>query len=401
MTKNPQEEIPEMPPQNNSDKLVTVAIHTFEKAQILKTILESEGVAAYLQNVNQLLPVVSAGVRVRIKESDLPKALSIIEDSNWHRDELKKELNTTDNYIDGKPIGAVPYVLVPIDFSDFTPNVVELAFHFARRRNLEVILLHAYYTQLFSAAPMLIGDVTLFQSEKELNIRRELERCNRKMAQFEEEVRSRISSGLLPDVPFRTTLHDGIPEDVILSIARSAPPIAIVMGTRGKSRRSEDLIGSVAAEVIDRAKVPIFIVPEDAAITDLAKIENVGVATGFDQRDFVLFDRMINLMAPNSPTYRLFNISRSAKEWSELELRAMMEYHRAHYPESKIEFSKLDEGDFSTALEQFIEQEKIGLVVVNTYRRNLFARFFNPGVARRMLFHAGTPLLVMHSNSWR
>ena len=54
------------------DKLVTLAIHTFEKAQILKTMLETEGIEVYLHNVNQIQPVVSAGVRVRIKESDLP-----------------------------------------------------------------------------------------------------------------------------------------------------------------------------------------------------------------------------------------------------------------------------------------------------------------------------------------
>ena len=46
------------------DKLVTLAIHTFEKAQILKTILETEGIEVYIHNVNQIQPVVSAGVRV-------------------------------------------------------------------------------------------------------------------------------------------------------------------------------------------------------------------------------------------------------------------------------------------------------------------------------------------------
>ena len=52
------------------DKLVTLAIHTFEKAQMLKMILESEGIEVYIHNVNQIQPVISAGVRVRIKESD-------------------------------------------------------------------------------------------------------------------------------------------------------------------------------------------------------------------------------------------------------------------------------------------------------------------------------------------
>ena len=48
------------------DKLVTLAIHTFEKAQILKTILETEGIEVYIHNVNQIQPVVSAGVIYRM-----------------------------------------------------------------------------------------------------------------------------------------------------------------------------------------------------------------------------------------------------------------------------------------------------------------------------------------------
>ena len=39
------------------DKLVTLAIHTFEKAQILKTMLETEGIEVYIHNVNQIQPV--------------------------------------------------------------------------------------------------------------------------------------------------------------------------------------------------------------------------------------------------------------------------------------------------------------------------------------------------------
>ena len=90
------------------DKLVTLAIHTFEKAQILKTILETEGIEVYIHNVNQIQPVVSAGVRVRIKESDLPHALRIIEDNKWFEEPKEEEAK----------VNAVKKVLIPIDFSD-------------------------------------------------------------------------------------------------------------------------------------------------------------------------------------------------------------------------------------------------------------------------------------------
>lgn len=61
------------------DRFITIAIHTYDKAHELKTILECEGLEVVLQNVNLSTPVVSSGIRVRIHESDLPMALRLIE----------------------------------------------------------------------------------------------------------------------------------------------------------------------------------------------------------------------------------------------------------------------------------------------------------------------------------
>lgn len=387
---------------HNSDTLVTLAIHTFEKAQILKTLLENAGIEAYIMNVNQLLPNVSAGVRVKIKETDLARALDLIEETNWGKDDVYSELNNVDNLAKEKSFKrAEEYVLIPVDFSEYTEKIVNIGFNFAKRRGLSVLIIHAYFSQYYSVAPMVIGDITGYQAGQELNLRREYEKATKKIEELKRDIKEKIAQGSLPDIQFDAIVRDGAPEDLILSTAKQMPPVAIVMGTRGKSRRHDDLIGSVAAEVIDSAKVPVLVVPEETPVDDLIKIENIGVATSFDQRDLVLFDRMMFLFKPLSPHYKLFNISRSTQEWGEIELAAMAEYHKQHYPGNVITFSRLDDGDFSQALQDFIKREEIGLIVVNTYRRNLFARFFNPGMARRMLFHAGTPLLVMHSNSWR
>lgn len=61
------------------NRLITIAIHTVEKALPLKNLLEREGIYVELNNVNLASPTVAAGVRIRIKESDLPLALRIIE----------------------------------------------------------------------------------------------------------------------------------------------------------------------------------------------------------------------------------------------------------------------------------------------------------------------------------
>lgn len=374
--------------ENNDKKLVTLAIHTFEKAQILKTLLESEGVEVVLNNVNQIQPVVSAGVRVRIKETDLTKALRILEDNKWgisdDHDEEESEAN---------------YVLIPVDFSEYSMKVCELGFTFAARRNLSVTIMHVQGLP-FYPAPLSVGDATSFQMAADISVKEEYQKAVQQMADLKNTLHERMSRGELPEVEFTTIIRDGVPEDAILSFSRRHSPVLIVMGTRGKSKKDSDLIGSVAAEVIDSSKVPVLVIPEEVPFNDLRQAREVAVATSFDQRDLVLFDSYINLCSDHlDPHMHIFNISTYSPEWNEVQLKAIMEYYRQNYPKRKITYNALEQGDFSLALEKFIRDEKIDMIVVNTYKRNIFAKLFNPSMARRMLFHAGTPLLVMHGKN--
>ena len=52
---------------NDPNRLITVAIHTFDRALELKNTLEEEGIEVVLHNVNLDEKVVASGVRVRIR----------------------------------------------------------------------------------------------------------------------------------------------------------------------------------------------------------------------------------------------------------------------------------------------------------------------------------------------
>ncbi|MDR3262150.1 MAG: DUF2007 domain-containing protein, partial [Tannerella sp.] len=115
------------------EKLITLAIHTYEKAQILKTILESEGIEVCIHNVNLIQPVISAGVRVRIKESDLPHALRIIEGIKSLNESAKNKY----------PEDTVKRILIPVDFSDYSGKACEIGINYAHQSGAEeVMFLH-------------------------------------------------------------------------------------------------------------------------------------------------------------------------------------------------------------------------------------------------------------------
>ncbi|MDR1380937.1 MAG: universal stress protein [Tannerella sp.] len=365
------------------DKLVTLAIHTFEKAQILKTILESEGIQVFIHNVNQIQPVVSAGVRVRIRERDLPHALRIIETTQFFREE--NEFPVDEN---------VKKILIPVDFSDYSVKACEIGFRHAHRIGAEIMLLHAYYTMFMPASLSYLG-MGLDNSAYDESIHSVYDRVRTDMNNLVAAIDKRMAAGELPKVKYSYVFREGLPEDEIIAYAKEYRPTMIVMGTRGKNRKNIDLIGSVTAEIIESTRSPLLAIPENVPFDSLDKAGNVAFAISFNQQDLVAFDRFAELMKGVIPKVHLFNISTSRNEWNEIRLTGTREYLQKHYPDMELDFTVLNDGDLLEAVEKFVREKNIDVIALTAYKRSTITRIFNPGIVRKMLFHTNTALLVI------
>mgnify|MGYP003623285368 CR=1 FL=1 len=173
----------------------------------------------------------------------------------------------------------------------------------------------------------------------------------------------------------------------------------IVMGTRGKSRKDIELIGSVTAEIIESTRVPLLVIPENVSFGSIKDAKNVAFAMSFNQQDLVAFDHFVKLMKKEIPQVHLFNISTSGDEWNEIRLTGTREYLQKHYPDMMIEFTVLSEGDVLEAIEKFVQEKNIDVITLTTHRRSMITRIFNPSIARKMLFHTNTALLIIPCES--
>ena len=370
------------------DKLVTLAIHTFEKAQILKTILETEGIEVYIHNVNLIQPVVSAGVRVRIKESDLPHALRIIEDNKWSEDAKEEE--------EKGDVDQTRKILIPIDFSDYSMKACDLGINYAAVVGAEVMIMHAYFNPYFpSAIPL--GETLSYQMNEEESLQELLRRVRGNMEDICSLIEKKMEDGELPRVTYDYVLREGLPEEEIIAYSKEYRPTLIVMGTRGKDQKEVDLIGSVTGEVIELNKVPVLAIPENVPFTNLRDAKHIAFATSFNQRDLVAFDKFMELIKDFDFSIHLFNISTSRDEWNEIRLSGVREYFKKQYPDANLSYTVLADGDLLLAIEKFVRDEHIDVIALSSYRRSLLARMFNPSIARKMLFHTDTPLLVIDS----
>jgi nucleotide-binding universal stress UspA family protein len=369
------------------ENLVTVAIHTYEKAQILKSILEANGIETYIHNVNQILPVVSAGVRVRIKDSDLPKALAIIEEMN-NAEAVEAALEEENKKRS---------ILIPIDFSHYSVKACEFGFRLASTLNAEVILLHAYFSPSFSSIP--IGDVINYEiGQDEETLKLVIDKVNREMSKVIESLHQQIKEGKLPDVKFKHVVREGIPEEEIIRYSKKHNPSIIIMGTRGKDQKDMDLIGSVTAEIIERSQTPVFAIPENTCFNCFDNIRNIAYATNFDNKDLIAFEKLMQLMQPFKFKMHFIHFDTKKEDnWTEIKLSGIKEYFAKYYPEQEIEYHLLEGNDILTVFDDFIHINDIDVISLTTHKRNVFTRLFNPSIARKMVFHSDTPMLVFHA----
>ncbi len=375
------------------DKLVTLAILTYSKAQILKNVLENEGIETFIHNVNQIQPVISSGVRVRIQESDLPKALKIIESSAWLSDSVVGENNDDDS-----KKNATKQILIPVDFSDYSIKACGFGFNLAKTLNAEVILLHVYFTPIYTSS-LPYSDVFNYQLDDDEMVRTIMQRVHIELNHLSDVIKEKISSGEFPDVKYSCVLREGIPEDEILNYSKEKMPFVIIMGTRGKNQKEIDLLGSVTAEVIDRNRTMVFAIPEDTPFNSFSAVKHVGFITNFDQRDLIAFDTFFN-------NWNIFKFSVSliyladqkniddAK--SKIKLDGIKEYFTKHYPNLDIQYDIVAYDDTLLSFDDYISKNKIDVITIVSYKRNIFARLFNPSIARKMIFHTDTPLLVIN-----
>ncbi|MDR1882307.1 MAG: universal stress protein [Prevotella sp.] len=369
------------------DKLVTLAIHTNEKARILKSVLESENMEVHINDVDPDNPGVSPGVRIRIKESDLPKALSVVESRHLFSYDEEETYRTDDGR---------KRILIPVDFSDYSLKACKIAFNLARGINAKVKILHVYFNPYYpTALPM--AEAFAYQGKEEKEFRNIIEKVKENIQRLCNTIDRKVSEGEFPSVNYSYVLREGLPEEEIVAFAKEYKPALIIMGTRGKDQKDADLIGSVTAEVIEMTHMPLIAIPEHTPFADLGEVKKMAFLTNFSQRDLISFDLLVKLLQPYKDVQIvLTHISvKKGDRWDEIKLAGIKAYFSKQYPGLNLDYKLIDTSDMLKSLDEYIRNDKIQILSLTTSKRNIFARMFSPSISRKMLFHSDTPLFVL------
>ncbi|HLN73859.1 MAG: universal stress protein [Methylococcaceae bacterium] len=363
------------------EKLITLASLPYSKAEILRSLLESEGLDCFLENVDFLQDGMDTGVSVRIYEKDALKAFPVLDKmlGKVTRDPVKRE----------------NYVLVPVDFSDYSLKAAVVGFDIAQSLGAKMVLYHSSPQPEFLTIPY--SDVIVYDSALYLNYELTEKETNEKFEKFINEMTDKIDLVKWKKAKPEYIVKVGDAMDDILAYIDIHPPKLVVMGIRGGDAQSDDLMGSTTAGVIFNTKVPVLALPEKTRDNWLENFKSAAYATNFEPNDFIAIDRLMKLLTPFKAKVMCLHVDQGNNpRLDEARLEGMKQALSEKYPQSSFECHLVQSKSFPDAVDNFIKQNQIDLLALTTHKRNLLTRLFNPSVTRKMVLHTQTPLLIFH-----
>ncbi len=285
-------------------------------------------------------------------------------------------------------------ILIPVDLSEKSYLAVNLGFRLAKRLSATPVLLHTYVLQSFEATVSIVDN--LAQQDMELASDRKSEEVQRLLFQrFCDAVRKRQKSGELPDIPFRSQLVEGLPEKVIDEFTRTHSPLLVVMATRDREARAQDLVGSVTAEVLDGCRTPLFTVTQGYPVPEIRSILNLVFFVNLDKGDLLSMERFLQIFDYPEVNITLIPVSDRFGRATEGKLDSLRAAMEKLYPSVKFAAKILPGNNFRRDFPVYIAENDIQLIIVQNKKKNIFSRLINPGIAHLLFYERDLPMVVL------
>ena len=221
------------------------------------------------------------------------------------------------------------------------------------------MLLHAYFSPIYVPTIPYGTDNFNFQIEREESVKSMIETVHNELNKLSDTIKKKVESGEFPNIKYTCILRDGIPEEEILRYAKEYNPQIIIMGTRGRSQKDIDLIGSVTAEVIERSKSFVYAIPEHTPLKTFNDIKKVAFVTNFDQRDLIAFDSLINAFKSFHFAVSFIHLSTDNDAWNEIKLAGIKDYFQKQYSKLELYYNVVKEDNILNNLDNYVKEENI------------------------------------------
>jgi nucleotide-binding universal stress UspA family protein len=276
-------------------------------------------------------------------------------------------------------INSIKRILVPTDFSVSADNALSYAVALAQNLKAKLTLFHSVRVPLSA-----VGEVPEEFSPNQLqkDARGQLESIRKQLKALDLQV----------DIEAETTI--GLAVDEIIAAVEANQSDLVIMGTKGSSGIMERLIGSNAADVIEKAKCPVLVIPEEAKFKS---IDRIVFATNYVDNDFQSLYLLVEMFKTFNPEIIVLHVEEETQYIIENNISERFQKQVASsIPYDNFHFKIINGKKVMESLNDFLLSEEIDLLALSTRRRGFISKFFDRGLTRKLACHTNIPLMAFH-----
>ncbi|MFB6257802.1 MAG: universal stress protein [Flavobacteriales bacterium] len=274
-------------------------------------------------------------------------------------------------------------ILIPTDFSKMAQNALDYGVELARLLGGAITVLHAVEKPTVPPQGP-VRDRSEIPEEDETSMTRweELEGISKKIRQGPEEI-DKVDQ-ILPK---------GLPGDEIIKAVREEKSELIVMGAKGEKGFSDSVMGTTAANVLQKAPCNVLMIPENARFK---KYERIAYASDLNAKDPQALKELFRFLAGHSAQVDVVHVQGKNEAGELPDQKAFEQELKREGIWEAVNFEQVEGKSLENALDAFIDRREAELLVMLNEDRNFFQRLLHNSKSKKMAFHTKIPLLVLH-----
>ncbi|MBT8234440.1 MAG: universal stress protein [Saprospiraceae bacterium] len=275
--------------------------------------------------------------------------------NNELKDKLRKFLS---DILSRENFGSLKKVVVPVDFSETSTNAFMFAHRFATQIDAVTSVLHVHSS-----------------------IKEKVE-IEKRFDQFISQVDFDWKSDLLKASLIEKNYKIGHVNNELLNLITTSKPELVIMGSTGHSIQN-NLFGSVSLSVIKKSPSNVLLIPKDAKYKKIKKIVFAFNNPNNLKKHLELTNHYANLF--NAKMTYLYVRQDDAYD------KDLIDFN----PSENTDFLTLHNRNFSSALETFVEENPVEMLMVRDKQNHIFDSVNNQNNIKKLSLYTEVPLFII------
>jgi nucleotide-binding universal stress UspA family protein len=275
-------------------------------------------------------------------------------------------------------------ILVPTDFSKPAQIAVDVAADIARKSNATLVLLHVV-EEASGDSLTIDGEVSAGTDwEDRIFTMRLIERAKKQMAKV-------VEDGKLTGIKVKQELRLGTPFHGMRTIITDQKVDLVVMGTAGRSKLEEMIIGSNTEKVVRHSNCPVLTVHKKPAKSDF---KNIVYATSMS-KDEEVFSRIVrNTQQMYDATVHLVRINTPGNFQRDTVVKKYMQDFAKKLQLKNFTINVFNDLTEEEGIIYFADSINADLIAMATHGRTGFAHVLAGSIAEDVVTHSKRPVLT-------